>query len=120
MRSLLRGERQGSLGVVLGLVAVICLAAYALAMALGWRSQFYELKHTIYQRCTQREAYDQASQQGRRSMVDLYRTLEAQERSNPFIDERLRTERRRAYMHAVAGLSGALRTGAPTGCSQYR
>ena len=58
MRALTAGERRASVGVVAGLVGVLCLLVSTLALTLSYRGQLIELKETIKARCEARVEYD--------------------------------------------------------------
>lgn len=58
MRTLTAGERRASVGVVAGLVGVLCLLVSTLALTLSYRAQLIELKDTIKARCEARVEYD--------------------------------------------------------------
>lgn len=75
MRALIRGERTGSLGVVLGLVALFCLLASSLGLTLAYRAQLKDLKVTIYHRCVQRQHYDLANHNGQVANAEVWKAL---------------------------------------------
>lgn len=75
MRALIEGRRQGSVGVVLGLVALLCLLGSSLGLTLAYRAQLKDLKATIYHRCLQRTAYDQANHDSVAADAELYQQL---------------------------------------------
>lgn len=121
MRSLLRGERHGSALVVAGFIAVIGIAAYFFVQALSWRNQFFELKHTIYTRCQQRDAYDRASQAARAAQRDYYaRLLDNLQRHPDPQTARFNAELERSAHQVIARLDDTLDNAAPTGCNAYR
>jgi hypothetical protein len=112
--------RVGLPATVVGITAVLIIAASSLILAVGYRNQLGDLRHTIYTRCQQREAYDRASQDTRGALRGWFATNAGQEATNPFIDRRLRRQRVAADQHVVQKLDHVLRVGAPTGCQQYR
>lgn len=58
MRALTQGERRASIGVLAGLLGVLCLLVSTLALTLSYRTQLIDLKDTIQQRCEARTEYD--------------------------------------------------------------
>lgn len=126
MRALLRGERQASFGVVLGLFALLCLLSSSLGLTLAYRSQLKDLKSTIYQRCLQRTTYDRANHNAVLANEDLYATLVKIAHQQPVprgTDPKLVTlyqrqvaalelAQQRAHTAAAAGVVGS--------CNQYR
>lgn len=58
MRRLIRGERVGSVGVVLGLFVVACVLGSCLSLTLGYRDQVADLKRVIYSACNDRTGRD--------------------------------------------------------------
>ena len=58
MRALTAGERRASVGVIAGLLGVLCLLVSTLALTLSYRAQLIDLKQTIQARCEARVEYD--------------------------------------------------------------
>lgn len=95
MRALTTGERRASVGVVAGLVGVLCLLISTLALTLSYRGQLIELKETIKARCEARVEYDKrfinAAEGDRRFYADL---LDVAERAEKYRVEPLTPEMR--------------------------
>jgi hypothetical protein len=89
MRALLRGERNASVGVVLGLLALLCLLGSSLGLTLAYRHQLQDLKQTLYERCLQRQAYDESNHASVVADVQFYsQILSLQDRVPPQTDPR--------------------------------
>lgn len=113
------GERHAPPLVMGALTALFLMAVTTAILAAGYRNQFFRLRHVIYQQCLQRDAYDRASQQARAAQIRWLEDQVAAERTNRFIDERLRAQRITSAQRAIDGLNRALSVGAPTGCNAY-
>ena len=100
MRALLRGDRVGSLGVVLGLVAVMCLLFASLGLTLAYRSELRDTRGTLQQRCSSTEAFRNAVRAWHES------TIRAEE-TNPFIDDDLRARRLAASRLVIEAIDEA-------------
>jgi hypothetical protein len=111
--------RVGLPATVVGITAVLIIAASSLILAVGYRNQLGDLRHTIYTRCQQREATTGRPRTPVARCADGLPPMPA-EATNPFIDRRLRRQRVAADQHVVQKLDHVLRVGAPTGCQQYR
>ena len=92
MRALLNGERVASPLMMGALVGMSAIAVAALFLAVGYRSQFVNLKHVIYARCQARDAYDEASQKARAAQRQWFVQQISTEQTNRFIDAGLRAE----------------------------
>ena len=124
MRALKNGERLGSVGVVLGLFALMCLLVSSLGLTLAYRMQLRDLKATIYHRCVQRQAYDRANNLSVRADADLYAQLldiarEAPRQTDPRLatlvarqEQVIRLAQQRKATAANAGVIGS--------CNSYR
>lgn len=99
-RALARGERTASLGVILGLVAVMCLLIASLGLTLAYRDELKDTRNTLKQRCTTTEAFRNAV----RSWHEA--TIRAESR-NPFIDESLRAQRLDASSRVITAIDEA-------------
>lgn len=122
MRALIRGERYGSVGVVLGLLALFCLLTSSLGLTLAYRAQLKDLKSTIYERCLQRAKYDKANNDSVKADAELYQQLldiseQAPAQTDPRIQalvERqrsvIRTAQQRKATAAEAGIVGSCET----------
>lgn len=75
MRALVRGERRASLGVMLGLVGLLCLLLGTLVLTLDYRAQLTSVRQTIYTRCLQRLQYDQAAHDGQVANAKVWASL---------------------------------------------
>lgn len=120
VRALLRGERAAGPLMMGALVGMFAVAVGGLILALGYRSQFIDLKHVIYSRCQAREAYDQASQEARVAQRQWFTEQITAEEGNRFIDANLRAQRIASAQRAIDGLDRALTVGAPRGCAAYK
>lgn len=101
-------------------VGMLALSTSSLLLAAGYHDQLTGLRHTIYQRCQQRDAYDRASQDTRDALRTWFARHAAQEATNRFIDRKLRRERVAADQRVTRNLDRVLKVGAPTGCKAYR
>lgn len=86
MRALLTGERHATFGVILGLVAVMCLLAGSLGLTLSYRHELQRTRATLIERCGQT--------QGFRTEVQRWATATvAAEQRNHVADPRVRAQR---------------------------
>ena len=107
--------------VVVGLVAIFAIAGSSLILAIGYRDQLTGLRHTIYQRCQQRSAYDEAQQGTRVALRRYYAHLLANLRDNPSPQSRRFNARLERDAESVrVSLDRALAVGAPRGCNAYK
>lgn len=121
MRALLRGERTASPLVMGALAALFLMAVTMLLLAAGYRNQFFDLKHVIYQRCQQRATYDNASQAARAAQLDYYQRLIVNLHHNPSPQNaRFNADLEVSARQVIDKLQGALASGVPQGCNQYR
>lgn len=70
--------RVGVAALALGYLSTVIVAVAALVLAVGYRDQFHNLKHVIYTRCQQRDAYDTAQHESTATDIRLYQDLLAQ------------------------------------------
>jgi hypothetical protein len=110
-------SRFGLPAVVTAIAAVVCIAAAALILAVGYRNQFTDLKHTLYVRCEQRQAYDARSDEFKQALIGYYTDLLVNIRHNAAHDEFYR--RLTVRVHDVIARAEAAQ-GRPTGCALYR
>jgi hypothetical protein len=124
MRALLRGERVGSVGVVLGLFALLCLLASSLGLTLEYRAQIQDFKKTVYERCLQRAAYDESNHASVVADVELYQQiLSLQDRVPEQTDPRrqaLTREYRDAIVQAKTRKEKAAAQGVIGSCAIYK
>lgn len=126
MRALVEGRRAGSLGVVLGLFALLCLLASSLGLTLAYRAQLKDLKSTIYTRCLQRQHYDLANHNGQVANAEVWKALAdiaAEAKLPPTADgqtRRLYAEQVRAINTAKVKAQAAAAQGVIGSCESYR
>lgn len=116
MKALVNGERNGSVGTVLSLAALIALLAGSLFLTLAYRGQLVALKHVIYTRCNDRIGYDQANHASVGADVTYLRsqlaeTLRQRPAAQVLIDAFPSAQRpalREAERHGIADLRTAL------------
>lgn len=124
MRALLRGERTGSVGVVLGLFALLCLLASSLGLTLDYRAQIQDFKKTVYERCLQRQTYDESNHASVVADVELYQQiLSLQDRVPEQTDPRrqaLTREYRDAIVQAKTRKEKAAAQGVIGSCAIYK
>jgi hypothetical protein len=75
VRALLNGERQGGVGVVLGLVGVICLLIASIGLNIKQSRDLSAVKHTLQQRCALRQQSDARERADLQVRIDLYAGL---------------------------------------------
>lgn len=112
--------RIGVGSLILGFLSLLIVAVSALVLAIGYRNQLDGFRHTVYQRCLQRDAYDRASQDARNALREWFTSHQAEERTNRFIDGDLRDQRVRDDDAVISKLEHTLHVGAPTGCAIYK
>lgn len=140
MRSLRRNERLASVGVVLGLLGMVCLLAVSLAMSLSYKRQaeadhalaaqteqtLQHLRTVIYERCLQRQKYDLSNHNAVLANEELYRALLDIARQSPMppdTDARtlaLYQRQTAALQRAHAKASSAARVGVIGTCTAYQ
>jgi hypothetical protein len=124
MRALLEGQRQASMGIVAGLAGVICLLIASVGLNVKHSSDLRDLKHVIYKRCQQRQAYDQANHASIEADAELYRQLlDIADRAPRQTDPRLEVlvaEQRRVIAQAADRKAAAVRAGVIGSCNAYR
>lgn len=114
-------NRFGLPAVLVGVGALFAVCISSLILAVGYRNQLTGLRHTIYTRCVQRSAYDDASQQARAAQATYYRALLANLRAHPSPQAAaFNVQLERNVHRVIVGLQAALDNGAPKGCAAYR
>lgn len=111
MKALITGQRNGSVGVVLGLAGVICLLIASVGLNLKHRSDLTHLHSTIYHRCLDRQQYDQLSNRARSTEIVEWRRLARLE--PPSL-------RRDAYTRMADAMQAAVNGQVRGGCNLYR
>lgn len=124
MRALMRGERNGSVGVVLGLFALFALLTSSLGLTLAYRHQLKDLKSTIYERCLQRQKYDLANHESVAADADLYQQLlDISEHAPQVADPRIRAlvvQQQQVIRQAQQRKAAAARSGVIGSCDRYK
>lgn len=124
VQSIRDGERLAGLGVVLGLLSVLCLLIASVGLTLDYRAELRETRQTIYERCLQRQAYDDAAQKARQGQVEFYEALLAISADlPPSPDPAVQAARERqtaAITEVLNDTEGALEQGVTTPCTVYR
>lgn len=110
MKALITGQRNGSVGVVLGLAGVICLLIASVGLNLKHRSDLTHLHSTIYHRCLDRQQYDQLSNAARNTEIVEWRRLAQQQ---PGLS-------RDAYTRMADAMQAAVNGQVRGGCNLYR
>jgi hypothetical protein len=119
MRALTRGERNASVGVVAGLVGLICLLAASLGLNLKHAKDLDDIKQVLVGRCQARQASDERVREDLQGRIDLYAAIVSTEQANRFIDEPLRARRIVPYRKAMAAAQAALTAiPAPVDCTR--
>ncbi len=131
LQSLVRGERMASFGVMLGLFGVFALLIGSLSLTLLYRaeqastkSELSGLKQTIYERCLQRNGYDEANHNSVAADVVLFEEILKLSRlvpPSPDARERLlQAQYREAIVRAVSEKRAAATQGVIGVCKVYR
>lgn len=109
MRALLRGERLGNVGVVLGLLAVLGLVSTLLTLVLVQSARLSE-------ECRQRRAYDASSQHTRQVFRQDYLDQIDEARLDASISDELRARKIARNRRDIAALDETLGRGVHTTC----
>lgn len=112
-------RRYSLTAVITAALGLLAVTASALILAVGYRNQLGELRHTIYLRCLQRDAYDRASQDARTAQATYYQRLIVNLHRNG-TDDALTRDLIDSAHDAIDGLHKAVTVGAPQGCTAYR
>lgn len=72
MKALLEGRRNASVGIVLGLVGMLCLLAVGMGIAIYSTSNLHKLRVTLDSRCQTRQASDLRQRASLQSDVAFY------------------------------------------------
>lgn len=107
MKALLSGQRQGGVGVVLGLTGVICLLIASIGLNFKQSRDLSDVKNTLVSRCELRQAADAREREDLQARVDLYAGLLRVEQASAALY-------RDAMVKAQATLSGMPK---PVDCS---
>lgn len=75
MRALLAGERRASVGVVLGLIGILCLLGVSTGLAVYGMTNLHALRETLQERCAARQAIDQANHNGQVANAEAWKSL---------------------------------------------
>lgn len=108
MRALTRGERRASVGVVLGLLGLICLLVASLGLNWKQSRDLSDVKRILIGRCEARQASDDRTRDDLRGRIDLYTAIVDTEQHNRFIDSDLRARRITPYRKAMQAAEAAL------------
>lgn len=124
MRKLLRGERNASFGVALGLFALLCLLGGSLGLTLYSMEQADKFNATVYERCIARTTIDRALNDSVKADVTFYQQLldvadsvpaQADQATQTLLDEQ-----RRIIQQALESKKRAAAAGVVGNCDQYR
>ena len=80
----------------------------------------HRLETALYNRCVERVTLDRATEHFREVLVEEARQQAAVERSNPFIDDTLRTARIASHMRIATAGQAAVDAKVTTPCSRLR
>lgn len=117
MKALITGQRNGTVGVVLGLAGLIFLLIASVGLNLKHHNDLNRLQHLIYQRCVQLST---PQNQAREVEIREWTALAEQERHNRFIDNALREQRAGSYQRLADAMQAAVDASARNSCAQYR
>lgn len=101
-------------------LGVLCLCAASVLLTIAYRIQVGNMRDVIYQRCNERQIYDNASNDLRDDMALRFRQFAQQERENRFIDEDLRQKRVTAWESLATSAEKTVNSQVKTTCNAYR
>ena len=101
-------------------VGVLCLLAAAMALTIGYRLQVDDMRHVIYQRCMERQVYDQSTVDFRANMADTFRLFANEERKDTIHPKEFREERIAAWGSLAESAEDTVRNQVKTSCNAYR
>lgn len=108
MKALIRGERNGSVGVVAGLIAVAAALVVSIGLNLKQSKDLHDIKATLIDRCQARQASDARTREDLQGRIDLYAAIVDAELHNQFIDDAFRARRITPYRAAMSAAQAAL------------
>lgn len=118
MKHIRRPDWQAWTGVAVLLAVLVSMVA-SLILGLSVRSRFNEVSDYLYKRCQARAVYDASSQDARRAFDLYYAHYIESERTNQFIDARLRAQRIADAEALRAALQDTISKGLPSSCAPY-
>lgn len=128
-------SRIGLPALIVGIAAILAIAASSALLGWSYKDQLSELRQTIYQRCQQRSGYDQANHEAVGGQLAYLRSQKQRARLNatttrdlihtfpPALRPGLRAAQReqtRALNEAVRTFRHAYDSGVISNCAVYR
>lgn len=117
MRALLAGQRNASVGVVLGLAGVVLLLIVSVGLNVKHMGDLDQLHDLIYKRCL---SVSVPQNDARRVEVAEWNSLAEQERHNRFIDAPLRAQRAGSYQRLADAMQAAVDASEQNPCAAYQ
>lgn len=120
MRALFRGERRGSLGVVLGLFGLSCALIVSIGLAWHYGQELARLKSVIVIACDQRSVQDDAITAAARQDVRTFRRQAELSRVAANLPPAQQAERTRLFEEQAATNQRVVDAKPTRKCSDYR